>query len=50
MEGSGSSKVELKKVGGELVPSWDGSAEKFEEYHVRSEIYVHGVEAWKQPK
>ena len=50
MEGSGTSKVELKKVGGELVPSWDGAAERFEEYHVRSQIYVNGVETWKQPQ
>ena len=50
MDSSGSAKVELKKVGGELVPSWDGTAEKFEEYQVRAQIYVNGGENWKQPQ
>ena len=40
---------DLKKVSGELVPSWNGKPEKFEEYRVRSEVYVRGVEAWKAP-
>ena len=48
MESSG--KFELRKVGGEFVPSWDGNAERFEEYQVRAQIYVNGVESWRQPQ
>ena len=40
----------LKKVAGELVPTWNGSPERFEEYKVRSQIYVNSVESWKQPQ
>ena len=32
------------------MPSWDGTAEKFEEYQVRAQIYVNGVESWKHPE
>ena len=42
--------VELKKVGGELVPSWNGKPERFEEYKVRAGIYVKTAEPWKAPQ
>ena len=37
----------MKKVGGELVPSWDGSPEEWEDYQVRSGIYCRGTDRWK---
>ena len=44
------SQEHLKKVGGELVPTWAGNPDKFEEYHIRAQIYVNGAERWKQPQ
>ena len=38
------SKTELSRISGEIVPSWAGTPDKFEEYHMRSQIYVNGVE------
>ena len=37
----------MKKVGGELVPIWDGSPEEWEDYQVRSGIYCRGIDKWK---
>ena len=37
----------FKKINGELIPVWDGKAEKFEDYRIRSRFYVRSGDAWK---
>ena len=40
-------RAEMKRMGGEMVPIWNGSLEDWEDYTVRAGIYCRGVEGWK---
>ena len=40
-------RVDMKRVGRDMVPIWNGNLEDWEDYTVRSGIYCRGVEAWK---
>ena len=38
---------DLKKVGGDYIPVWDGTLENWEDYVVRCGVYTRGCEPWK---
>ena len=40
-------RVDMKRMGGEMVPIWNGSLEDWEDYTVRAGIYCRGVDTWK---
>ena len=40
-------RAEMKRMGGEMVPIWNGSLEDWEDYTVRAGIYCRGAEGWK---
>ena len=40
-------RAEMKKMGREMVPSWSGNVEEWEDYIVRAGIYCRGVDNWK---
>ena len=40
-------RAEMKKMGREMVPSWSGNVEEWEDYTVRAGIYCRGTDSWK---
>ena len=40
-------RVDMKRMGGEMVPIWNGGLEDWQDYTDRAGVYCRGVDTWK---